>query len=215
MIKNIVIFLLSVYSAVMTIKFLEADFKYQKLKKRFEEIQIIPRTDTIRVYEVKVKRDTIIKYLIKREFKLDTIYVYEIGYPVGENYAVFNWNWKNFLTLKDTFFVRYDSTQKNLIGRLYRNYRVEQPVKVDVILFEKKPFDLWWKAFVFPYDMAQYVQLGLYSDLKKYHFFSGAGIQFDEKIYPTLNFAVLYDRHLFGVDVSLKNISFNYKLAIK
>jgi len=214
MIKNILISLFIIYGLFITIKYLEVNFKYQKLKKRFDELQMSMKPDTIKIYEIKATKDTIIRYVLKKEFKLDTIYVYQVFHPFDEKYTTFSWRWKNFLTLEDTFFLKFDEDKKMLTGRLQRYYKVEKPINVDIFLFERKPFDLWWRVFINPSDMSEYISFNFRSDLKRYHLYSGFGVQIGKKIYPTINFALLYNKHLFGFDVSLEDISLNYKFAI-
>jgi hypothetical protein len=214
MIKNILIFLLALYGLVMTLKYLEADFMVEKLKRKISEFNEGIKTDTVKIYEVKATRDTIIKYVYKTEVKTDTIFKFRTFIPEGTYWGVFNWDWRGFLSLRDTLFLTIDSTSE-VTGALKRSVEVKRPVKVSVRFFEKEPFDFWWNAQVVPSDVSDFIELGLIREVKATHFFTGAGAVYIDKFYPSLNIAILHNKHLVGVDISLKSISVNYRMALK
>jgi hypothetical protein len=214
MIKNIFIFLLALYGLVMTIKYLQADFMLEKLKRQKIAFDKEIKTDTVKIYEVKATRDTIIKYVYKTEVKTDTIFKFKTFIPADTYLGVFNWNWKGFLNLRDTLFLTIDSTSE-VLGALKRSVELVRPISVSVKFFEKEPFDFWWNAQVVPAEASDFIELGLIREVKATHFFAGAGAVYVDKFYPSLNFAILHNKHLFGVDVSLKSISVNYRMALK
>jgi len=215
MLKSIVIAVLAAYSLYITIKYINVNEENYRLKRKMMEFYIVPRPDTNRVYEVEARRDTVYltKYRVVKE--KDTVYVFQVVPSESGEYKVnYTWSWLDFLRIKDTILVKFDSL-KRATAALYRWWRVERPVVFAVELYEKEPENYWWRGFISPPEFAEYTNLTVYNGLSSFRWYVGGGVIFNDRITPALGTAFVYKRHLLGIDVGLNNVSLYYKYRIK
>lgn len=215
MLKSIALVLVTAYALWATIKIIELNYENTKLKNYIEEIKRVPQPQSpYKIYEVKV-RDTVYltKFKIKEVFKLDTIFQIMSEIPKDTFWATYNWTWLDFLKIKDT--IHFYNADGFFKADLYRYWSIKQPVFWAIKIYEKKPEDLWWQAWVSPPEFVKYANIELYSELKKYKIYAGGGLtEFNKKVYPTLGLAFIYKRNLFNFDIGINSLSLNYKLRL-
>ena len=218
MFKNVVIFILAVYSGYLTIKYIQINDENKALRlKLFEYRQLPPVSDSSgkKIFEVEARRDTIYLTRFKKVVERDTIFVYQVvPSETGEYRISFTWTWLEFLRLKDTILIRFDSLRQ-ATANLYRFWAIERPLDLVIEIYERKPEELWWRGYVAPPEFANYTDLRVYNSLGRFRWYIGGGVSFNDRVSPLLGTSIVYSKHLLGLDVALNNISLYYKYRFK
>jgi len=215
MIKNLVIFALAVYSAYITIKYYNVKAERDYLKDRLKEFYIIPEPDTIRVFEAQARHDTVYLTRYRTIKERDTVYVFNVVPSVsGEYNFTFSWDWYEFLKIRDSVLIKFDSL-KNATASLFRRWRVERPLIIDLTIYERVPEEIWYRGYIAPAEFANFTDLKIYNGLDRFRFYLGAGASFNEKVSPLVGGSIVYKRYLLGLDIALNNINLYFKYRVK
>jgi hypothetical protein len=214
MIKNVVIFVLAVYSVYMTIKYYNVKGERDYLKDRLKEFYIVPEPDTVKIFEAQAKHDTVYLTRYRTIKEKDTVYVFNVVPSVyGEYYFTFSWDWYEFLRIRDSVLIKFDSL-KNATANLYRRWSLKNPLFISFDIYEKVPEEIWYRGYIYPPQFFDMMDLRVYNGLRKFRGYIGAGVSFDDKVMPLVGGAVVYKRSMIGLDVSLKNINLYYKYRV-
>jgi hypothetical protein len=184
------------------------------LRNRLMEFYIVPQPDTVKVFEVQAKHDTIYLTKFKTIKEKDTVWVFNVVPSVeGEYHFTFSWKWYRFLKIRDSVLIKFDSL-KNATANLYRRWALENPMFISIDLYERVPEEIWCRGYIYPPEFVDLMDLRMYNGLRKFRGYIGVGVSFNDKVLPLVGGAIVYKRSMLGLDVSLKNINLYYKYRV-
>lgn len=217
MLKNLIIYALLTYSIVITYKYaqeVKEKYKYKIKLEEFYKLYEFRDTSQVKIAEGKVIEKEKYKYVYKT--KRDTIKIYQVKLVELSDTlkTVFNWEWYNFLTLRDTIKFFSDSSQ-NYYAKIHRIWGVKKNLNLLVYLYEKKPESLWYIVYTDNPEVSQFTNVSVDGSIPQWRWYLGGGLSFNRSVYPYISNSFTYKRFKFDLNLSQKSISLGLGYRIK
>ena len=205
MIKYIAIFVLTVYSTYITIKYVEERQQRLDFQRKLEEFY--------RWYEF---RDTsLIKYVevpvVKEVPRKETVYVYQkvrdtvyevIPQRINDTlWGSFYWEWKDYIYVRDS--IGLYSLGDMFRMKLKRVWGYKNPLYIKTVFKEKGVRKYYADYYIYPSELVENVNIFSYYKFKDINWFLGAGVIGDRyDAYPAFETSILWKRWRFDFGVS-------------
>ncbi len=216
-IRFLIIVLLAGYSGIITVKYIETKKERDFWKAKYEGIMNVPDFEEPKgkIYETKIDTHYIIKWRTKEKILKDTIFVFHVEPSIlTDTLKVgYNWIWKDFLSVRDTYFVYQDTSTLRFNLSIHRYWQIVNPLKIDIFFYDRKPYEFWWRGMINPPDFDGLVIQG-FEDVRKWNIFLGGGGIYNGGFNPFVSVGVSYKRYVFDFLAGIDYIGINCKYRI-